>query len=174
MNLFEFPERFPGENDCLNYFIETRQKAGILCQKCGSNKHVWSTGIDRFECKKCGSQIGIKSDTLMENSKLSIKYWFIANHLLTSATEKYSISDIQEKLSGTEPEQVREMLEKLNECLNKLEGSNSFDQLLSTCVANHNHPPAIDKANRGKLFKKNSSIINPITRKQLKIKPKKP
>lgn len=139
MNLFEFLERFPGENDCLNYFIETRQKTGISCRKCGSNKHVWSTGIDRFECKKCGNRIGLKSGTLMENSKLPIKYWFIAIYLLTSTNENFSISELQEKLGYRKKENISEMLESLNFHIDQGQKGSPFDHLLLACVKNE-HP----------------------------------
>lgn len=81
----------------------------------------------------------------MENSKLSIKYWFVAIQLLTSETEKYTISEIQEKLSGAEPEQVRQMLTMLNSSLENPKNGESLDQLLLACIANHNHPPDIPK-----------------------------
>jgi len=141
MNLFEFLERFPGENDCLHYFIETRQKAGILCRKCGSNKHVWSTEIDRFECKKCGNRIGVKSGTLMENSKLPIKHWFVAIQLLTSTNDNFSIAELQEKISGAEQTEVLKILKILKAHLEKLSNGQSFDQLLLACVLNQDQIP---------------------------------
>jgi len=150
MNLFEFLERFPGENDCLNYFIETRQKAGVSCRKCGSNKHVWSAEFDRFECVKCGNRIGVKSGTLMENSKLPVKYWFIAIQLLTSSSDNFSIAELQEKISGAEQNEVLKILEILKAHLDKLENDHSFEQLLLACIVDHNHPPAIDKINQNK------------------------
>lgn len=146
MNIFEFLERFPGENECLSYFIETRQKAGILCRKCGSNKHVWSAEIDRFECEKCGNQIGIKSGTLMENSKLPVKHWFIAIQLLTT-TQNFTFTEIQERISDADQVQVHEMLERLEFCLSKLNKDKSFDHLLLACIENYDHPPATNHAN---------------------------
>ena len=86
----------------------------------------------------------------MENSKLPIKHWFVAIQLLISSDDNFSIAEIQDKISGAEPEQVSQMLFNLNSCLDKLENGKSFDQLLLACIVNHNHPPAIDKINQNK------------------------
>lgn len=139
MNIFDFIERFPNEEECLTYFIETRQKTGTQCQKCGCMKNSWLAGIDRFVCKKCGNQFGIKSGTLMENSKLPIKHWFIAIQLLTSSDDNFSIAEIQEKLGDTKKEQISEMLESLNSCDDQRKKELTFDQLLLACVKNE-HP----------------------------------
>lgn len=171
MNLFDFIERFPQEKDCLEYFISTREKAGIQCQICGHNKHIWITALNQFECKKCKNHISIKSGTVMGNSKLPIKYWFIAIHLLTSATEKFTITEIHEKLSVAEPEQLSQMLVSLNNCIVNKKDRPYFDQLLLACIANHNHPPATNKINQNKRSTRTPSINQQFTRKQIKIKP---
>lgn len=143
MNLFDFIEQFPGENDCLEYLIAIRKKAGVECKECGFNNQVWLDSKEQFECKHCENRINIKSGTVMEKSKLSIKYWFIAIHLLTSGTEKFTTSELHEKLGDADYEQVSEMLGSLNLCLRKSGKACSFDQLLFACVDNQNRPKAI-------------------------------
>ncbi len=86
----------------------------------------------------------------MENSKLPIKYWFVAIHLITSNTEKYTLSEIQEKLNGAEPELVSQMLISLNSCSENPQQGQSFDQLLLACIGNHHHPPEIPKIDQNK------------------------
>lgn len=139
MDLFEFLETFPGEYECLEYFIAARLKAGITCRECCCTTHHWVPGPDQFECNSCQNRINIKSGTVMEKSKLPIKYWFVAIELLTSSTEKIAITEIQEKLSGAELSQISEMLESLNTCLGNSKNRKSFDQLLVACVANQNN-----------------------------------
>lgn len=141
MDLFEFLENFPGERECLDHFITTRLKAGITCRECGGTSHKCVPGSDQFECDSCQNRINIKSGTVMEKSKLPIKYWFVAIELLTSSTEKISTTEIQEKLSGAELSQISEMLESLNTCLGNSKNHKSFDQLLQVCVVNHDHLP---------------------------------
>lgn len=162
MNLFDFIERFPQENDCLEYFISIRKKTGVVCRKCGSSNQIWLAATKQFECKQCENRINIKSGTVMENSKLPIKYWFMAIHLLTSATETFTIAEIQKKLGCEDIEQVNEMLENLNRCLCKTGNSCSFDQLLFACVANQNRPTVSLEANQSSRLAKILFSINQI------------
>lgn len=173
MDIFDFIERFPNEQECLTYFIETRQKTGIQCQKCGCMKNSWLAGIDRFVCKKCGNQFGIKSGTLMENSKLPIKHWFIAIQLLTSSNDNFSITEIQEKISGAEQNEVLEMVKVLKAHLDKLKNGQSFDQLLQACLVNQGQIPGIKTDKQNNLISKEPSINQYTTYQQIKFKQKK-
>jgi DNA-directed RNA polymerase subunit RPC12/RpoP len=136
MNLLDFIERFPGENDCLEYFIAIREKASVVCEKCCHNKHNWLAGNDQFECEQCGNRISIKSGTVMENSKLPIKYWFITIHILTSSQKTFSASELQKKLGYPEYEPVGEMLGNLNTLTGKIADEYTFERLLFACAKN--------------------------------------
>jgi len=138
MNLLDFIRRFPGENECLQYFTTIRENVGTVCQKCGSNKHIRMEGRDQLECKQCGTRINIKSGTIMENTKLPIKYWFITMFMLTSSDQVFSASELQQKLGCNEYDQVEEMLNNLNAIIRKTEGKYTFDSLLYACSKNKN------------------------------------
>ena len=136
MNLLNFIERFQDENDCLEYFKAMREKSGVICKKCGHNKHNWLSGKNWFECKQCGNQISIKSGTLMENSKLPIKYWFITMHILTSSKKTFSASELQKQLGYPEYKPVCEMLYKLCLVLDNRVDEYKFDRILFACAKN--------------------------------------
>ena len=136
MNLLNFIERFKDENDCLEYFKSIREKSGIICKKCGHNKHDWLEGKVQFVCKKCGNRISIKSDTIMENSRLPIKYWFITMHILTSSKKTFSVADLQKYLGYTEYEPICEMLHNLRWVMDTGSDEYTFERLLFSCVKN--------------------------------------
>jgi hypothetical protein len=138
MNLLDFIRRFPGENECLQYFATIRENVETVCQKCGNNKHISIERRDQLQCKQCGNRINIKSGTIMENTKLPIKYWFITMFMLTSSDQVFSVSELQQKLGCREREQVEEMLNNLKAIMNKIEGKYTFDSLLYACSKNHN------------------------------------
>ena len=94
MNLFVFDTMFPGDKECLEFFIAIRECAGVKCTKCGCVMHTWSLTNGQFECERCGIQIDIKCGTIMENTKLPIRYWFIAMCMLTSSAEELSTSQL--------------------------------------------------------------------------------
>ena len=136
MNLLNFIRRFSEENDCLEYFKAIREKSGVICKKCGHNKHNWLAGKVQFECKQCGNRISIKSGTVMENSKLPIKYWFITIHILTSSKKTFSASELQKQLGYPEYEPVYEMLYKLRMVMDNGVDEYKFDMILFACAKN--------------------------------------
>lgn len=155
MDLLEFLDKFPGENECLDYFIATRLKAGITCPECGGTSHKWVPGPTQFECNQCGNRINIKIGTVMEKSKLSIKHWFVAIQLLTSSIDSISIEEILKKNSGADQNEVFEMLQIIRYYLNKLNYAKTFDQLLLACVDNQ---PQIPKSKTKKQSKLSSKV----------------
>lgn len=135
MNLLSFIQQFPGETDCLEYFRLAREKVGVTCTKCGNKHHRWLPGKSYFECTCCGNHTPINSGTIMENSVLPIKYWFITVQLLTSANEPVSSSEIQNLLGVMQPEPVYDMYNKLKLLI--ANGATNFDSLLMACARNH-------------------------------------
>ena len=138
MNLLNFIEKFPEENDCLEYFKAIREKSGVICKKCGHNKHKWLAGKNQFECEQCRNRISIKSGTVMENSKLPIKYWFITIHILTSSKKIFSASELQKKLGYPEYEPVCEMLANLHLVMDNGEDEYKFERILFACLKQSN------------------------------------
>ena len=135
MSLLSFIQQFPRETDCLEYFRSVREKAGITCVKCGSKNHYWLPGKCQFECACCGNHTSINSGTIMENTELPIKYWFITIHLLTSANKFVSSSEIQNQLGVSNSEPVLDMCDKLRLLLDGEEAD--FDSLLNACATYH-------------------------------------
>lgn len=119
VNLLNFIEKFPDEECCITYFKNIREQIGIICRKCGFNEHYWLLGKHQFECKKCKYRNTIKSGTVLENSKLPVRYWFIAIHLITSTKKTFSASELQRQLGHTRYEPIWEMLHKLRLVMGK-------------------------------------------------------
>ena len=113
MNLLNFIEKFPDENSCLLHFKLVREQVGVKCKKCGNLEHYWLQGKQQFECKNCKYRTTIKAGTILENSKLPIRYWYITIHLITSTKKTFSASELQRQLGHSRYEPVWEMLHKL-------------------------------------------------------------
>ncbi|MHB9141406.1 MAG: transposase [Paludibacter sp.] len=135
MNLLSFIQQFPGETDCLEYFRLAREKVGITCTRCGNKQHQWLPGKSYFECICCRNHTSINSGTILENTVLPIKYWFITIQLLTSTEVSISSSEIQNLLGVKQPEPVYDMCNKLKLLIEN--GATNFDSLLMACATNH-------------------------------------
>jgi len=113
MKLFEFLRHFPTEESCKSAFKAKREKEGIICKKCGSSSHYWKAFREQWQCKTCKHRTTLKSGTVMQGSKLSYQYWFIAMHLLTSTKKSFSAKEIQRQLGHNRYEPIWAMLHKI-------------------------------------------------------------
>jgi len=119
MNLLNFIQEFPDEESCKLKFKEYRDKQGVVCPHCGNKEHYWKKDKSQYECKKCRRRITLKSGTVMHNSKLPYRYWFVAMHLLTSTKKSFSAKEIQRQLGHKRYEPIWTMLHKLREAMGK-------------------------------------------------------
>ena len=70
-------EEFRSEQACGDYLFErARQRAGD-CPRCGHRNGHW-LACRRWECGGCGLQIGLRSGSVMEGSRLPLRIWFQA------------------------------------------------------------------------------------------------
>jgi hypothetical protein len=53
MKLLEFMSNFSDEERCKEYYRDIRQKEGIICKKCGCEKHYWLQNKWQFQCSSC-------------------------------------------------------------------------------------------------------------------------
>lgn len=136
MNLLSFIQIFPQETDCLEYFRAVREKLGLMCNHCGCTDHTWHQGKSQFQCNNCGCYKNIYEETILENSELPIKYWFIAIHLLTSTHGHIDTEAIQKQFGETNETAVLRMFNKLQSLMKKVDYRFDFEELLIACVTN--------------------------------------
>jgi hypothetical protein len=113
MKLIEFTQHFPDEASCRITFKQYREQEGIKCIKCGNKTHYWKKNREQWECKKCHHRTTLKSGTVMHNSKLPFRYWFIAMHLISSTKKTFSAKEIQRQLGHKRYEPIWSMMHKL-------------------------------------------------------------
>jgi hypothetical protein len=134
MDLLNFVDSYPDETSCKLKFKEIREKEGVICRNCGGTDHYWLSTIEHFKCKKCGTRTTLKSGTVMENSKLPFRYWFVAMHLMTSTKKAFSALEMQRQLGHKFYEPIWSMMHKIRLIMGKrdakykLEGEVEIDE----------------------------------------------
>lgn len=113
MRILDFFKRFPDEESCKQEFIQFRLSVGVKCKRCKSTNHYWKKKREQWECKTCAFRTTIKSGTVMENSKLSYQYWFVAMHLLSCTKKSFSAKEIQRELGHNRYQPIWEMAHKI-------------------------------------------------------------
>lgn len=70
--------RFGSEEDCERYLIGRIERAGHRFARCKNRHGYWLMGRRRWQCARCGQQLGLRTGTVMEGSPLPLKSWFAA------------------------------------------------------------------------------------------------
>ncbi len=121
MKLIEFIAQFPDELSCKSFFKQKREQEGITCKKCGSKAHYWLQSKEMYQCRNntCRFRTSLKSGTVMENTKLSFQYWFLAMHLMTATKKSISSLELQRQLGHKYYEPVWAMMHKIRRVMSK-------------------------------------------------------
>lgn len=127
-NQFNILSYFPSEEQCKETFRQYRTKNGVVCKTCGCKKHYWIKSIGKFQCAECGHRTTLKSGTIMEDSKISFRHWFIAMHLITSTKHSISASELMRRLERNSYQPVWELLHKLRSVMGKRDNEYMLDK----------------------------------------------
>jgi transposase-like protein len=104
MSLIDFMERFDTVEKCtedlfVRRFGENGEK--FVCPKCGNTHFYKINGRLLAQCKGCRHQVSMIVGTVMENSKLEIRKWYLAIHLMTTHKGGMSSAALQREISVT-------------------------------------------------------------------------
>jgi hypothetical protein len=94
-----FDGRFPDKVACARHLAKPRWPDGFVCPACGVCKG-WEVETKPFtwECSGCRRQTSVTAGTVMHRSKLPLRTWFEAVHLLTSHSNGISAEQAQAQL----------------------------------------------------------------------------
>lgn len=113
MKLLDFVTNYPDEISCKEKYRKTREQEGVICKKCGNSSHYWKKDKECFECKKCHFRTSLRSGTVMENSNLPLRDWFMVMHLMSSTKKSFSAKEIQRQLDYKRYEPIWCMMHKI-------------------------------------------------------------
>ena len=94
-SLVDLVDKFNCDDKCRDTLEQLRWPTGIACTRCGS-KSVWELeNQNRWKCKDCDYQFSVSSGTIMHDSHLPLRKWFIAIYMMCES--KKGISALQLK-----------------------------------------------------------------------------
>ncbi|MBN4066140.1 IS1595 family transposase [Candidatus Amoebophilus asiaticus] len=134
MNLLRFIEQFPDEQSCKKHFRTMREKEGIVCKKCNSEKHYWLKALYQWQCAQCNFRTTLRSGTIMEHAKLPVRKWYLAMAFMSFSKKGISACELQRQLEHKRYESIWHMMHKIREAMGKrdamynLEGMVEFDE----------------------------------------------
>ena len=92
-SIFSLTDYFDSESKCKKAIFDSRwDKDDIICPFCGRH-HCYTRKDGSFRCPECGKNFSVLVGTIFENTKISLRKWFIAMYLIS--THKKGISSVQ-------------------------------------------------------------------------------
>lgn len=134
MNILHFIDQFPNEHSCRIHFKEVRDKEGVVCKKCGCKKHYWLKNKYQWQCSECNFRTTLRSGTMLENSNLPFRKWYLAMAFMSFSKKGISAKELQRQLGHSRYRTVWTMMHKIREAMGKrdalyhLEGMIEFDE----------------------------------------------
>jgi transposase-like protein len=93
-NLFEFMQKFPDEQSCINFLEKARWPDGVVKSPfTGGEAYRINTRPGVYKCKETRQNFSVRFGTIFEESRLPFHKWFFAIFLLHSL--KKGISSVQ-------------------------------------------------------------------------------
>lgn len=134
MNIIKFIEAYPDEKSCRLQLKVVREQQGITCKKCGCKKHYWLEPKQQWQCSECRFRTTLRSGTVMENSNLPVRKWFMAMAFMSFTKKGLSATEMQRQLGHKRYEPIWLMMHKIRKAMGNrdsmytLEGSVEFDE----------------------------------------------
>lgn len=100
LSMVEFTLRYGTEVGCRAAVEQARWPKGFACPKCGHGacRRFERGGQLYLECTACGRQTSLVSGTLFQATKLPLRLWFLALHLLSAAKTNLSALELKRHL----------------------------------------------------------------------------
>ena len=166
-SVFELTQIFSSEQDCIDY-LETLRWSKVPVSPFDSTSKVYKCKNNQYRCKNTGKYFNVKTDTMFENSKISLRKWFLAIWLVTA--HKKGISSIQlSKDIGTTQKTAWFMLQRIRACFgiensNELEGVVECDETFIGGKNKNRHKDKKVPHSQGRSFKDKVPVMGMLQR----------
>ena len=117
MTVLEFTEQFPTESNCRDDFKLQREKAGVFYKKCNGSAHYWLKGKSKWECKSCKFCTGLKSGSMMENSNLPVRTWYLAMLFMNFTKKGISAKELQRQLNHNRYDTIWSLMHRIRNAM---------------------------------------------------------
>ncbi len=95
MDLIKLMDEFHSEEKCREVLAQLRWPGGVACIRCGSLHIRHTVSRNQYDCGSCGYQFSVTAGTMLHDSHLPLKKWFLAVYLMCES--KKGISALQLK-----------------------------------------------------------------------------
>lgn len=100
LSMAEFLERYGSERQCEKALMSARWPDGFRCPGCSDPRHTTfeRDGRRYWQCVRCRRQSTVTAGTIFQATKLPLRQWFLAMHLLTQAKTNLAALELMRHL----------------------------------------------------------------------------
>ena len=153
-NLMEFIAEFATEEACRRYLLKIRWPDGIVCPICGSRRG-WITARGQYHCASCGRQTSPTAGTILHNSRVPLRKWFLAMWLVCTQKTGLSAKDLQRELGLGSYKTAWLMLQKLRQAMVRV----GRDQLVGTVEVDETYVGGVEEGVRGRELVRKALVV---------------
>lgn len=98
LSIVELIDNFNCDDKCRDLLEHMRWPVGVACTRCGC-MDVWELEKqNRWKCKGCHYQFSVTSGTIMHDSHLPLRKWFLAIYLMVESRKGMSANQLKRTL----------------------------------------------------------------------------
>ena len=106
------PLGFGDESACERYLADRLRRGVVRCPKCGDRNGCVISTRKCWECRGCKFQLGLRANTVMARSPVSLRLWFDAIRILLWRPT-IGAAELAEKIGLERMATVRSMMVKI-------------------------------------------------------------
>lgn len=153
-NLVDFIGKFATEEACRTYLLRIRWPDGFVCPVCGNSKS-WVTTEGRNHCSSCGRQTSPTAGTILHNTRVPLKEWFLAMWLVCTQKTGLSAKGLQRELGLGSYKTAWLMLQKLRQAMVRV----GRDRLVGTVEVDETYVGGAEEGVRGRELIKKALVV---------------
>ena len=167
-SLFELLEAFPTEQSCIEYLKKVRWGEKVKSPFNPGSK-VYVCGNNTYLCKDTGRRFNVKTGTIFENTKMTLRKWFMAVWMVLSNKKGISSLQLARDIKVTQ-KTAWYVLQRIRICLvcenkGKLHGEVEADETFVGGKNKNRHNDKKVKACQGRSFKDKTPVLGMVERK---------
>lgn len=163
----DFLDYFRDEQTCIDYWEEVRWHGNIVSPYDSTSK-VYRCKNNMFKCKNTGKYFNVRTGTIFEGSKLSLRKWFFAIYVVIGNKKGISSCQLSRSLNITQ-KTAWKMIQKIQMALKfditqSLEGEVEVDEAYIGGVERFKHSKKKNKNARGRSLAGKTPVFGMVQR----------
>lgn len=166
-SVLELLTTFSTEQDCID-FLEEAKWGGIVISPFDPSSTVYKCKDNKYRCRNTGKYFNVKTGSMFENTKISLRKWFLAIWLVTSHKKGISSTQLSKDIHVTQ-KSAWFLLQRIRACFgiennNELEGIVECDETFIGGKNKNRHKDKKVKNSQGRSFKDKTPVMGMLQR----------